>query len=100
VDRSRIPSQRYPGHARNWGHDQRPAYRDPVTDRGQQPSATLAADCAHDHDHDQRQHAGVYFGLAAFKKGHYWMSWIGFFLPFLWIVGALIGPPPRAAGTA
>ena len=28
----------------------------------------------------------VYFGLATFRKGHYWMFWIGFFLPFLWIV--------------
>ena len=34
----------------------------------------------------------VYFGLATFRKGHYWMFWIGFFLPFLWIIGALIAP--------
>ena len=27
----------------------------------------------------------VYFGLATFRKGHYWLFWIGFFLPFLWI---------------
>ncbi len=39
----------------------------------------------------------VFFGLSTFRKGHYWMFWIGFFLPFLWIVGALIGPTPRAA---
>ena len=41
----------------------------------------------------------VYFGLATFRKGHYWMFWIGFFLPFLWIIGALIAPtdtPPHA----
>ena len=42
----------------------------------------------------------VYFGLATFRKGHYWLFWIGFFLPFLWIIGALISPTPRAAGMA
>ena len=46
----------------------------------------------------------VYFGLATFRKGHYWMFWIGFLLPFLWIIGALIAPTDdaaaRAAGTA
>ncbi len=40
----------------------------------------------------------LYFGLTTFRKGHYWMFWIGFFFPFLWIIGALIGPTPRAAG--
>ena len=39
----------------------------------------------------------VYFGLATFRKGHYWMFWIGFFLPFLWIIGALIAPTDNAA---
>jgi hypothetical protein len=39
----------------------------------------------------------VYFGLATFRKGHYWMFWIGFFLPFLWIIGALIAPTEHAA---
>jgi hypothetical protein len=43
---------------------------------------------------------GLYFGLATFSKGHYWMFWIGFFLPFLWIIGALIAPTERAAGRA
>ena len=42
----------------------------------------------------------VYFGLATFRKGHYWLFWIGFFLPFLWIIGALIARTPRAAGMA
>jgi hypothetical protein len=42
----------------------------------------------------------VYFGPATFRKGHYWLFWIGFFLPFLWIIGALISPTPHAAGTA
>ena len=39
----------------------------------------------------------VYFGLATFRRGHYWMFWIGFFLPFLWIIGALISPTESAA---
>ena len=34
----------------------------------------------------------LYFGLTTFRKGHYWLFWIGFFFPFLWIVGALIAP--------
>ena len=42
----------------------------------------------------------IYFGMSTFRKGHYWMFWIGFFFPFLWIIGALIRPTPRAAGTA
>ena len=39
----------------------------------------------------------VYFGLATFRKGHYWMFWIGFFIPILWIIGAFIAPTNRAA---
>ena len=42
----------------------------------------------------------VYFGLATFCKGHYWMFWIGFFIPILWIIGALISPTDRAAAHA
>ena len=42
----------------------------------------------------------IYFGLATFRKGHYWMFWIGFFLPILWIIGALIAPTPTAAARA
>jgi uncharacterized membrane protein len=43
----------------------------------------------------------VYFGLATFRKGHYGLFWgVGFFLPFLWIVGALIAPTPAAAAKA
>jgi ABC-type multidrug transport system permease subunit len=42
----------------------------------------------------------IYFGLATFRKGHYWMFWIGFFLPFLWIIGALIAPTEHAAARA
>ena len=29
----------------------------------------------------------IYFGMSTFRKGHYWMFWIGFFFPFLWIIG-------------
>ena len=41
----------------------------------------------------------IYFGLATFRKSHYWMFWIGFLIPILWIIGALIAPlnAPRRA---
>ena len=42
----------------------------------------------------------VTLGLATFRKGHYWMFFLGFFFPLLWIIGALISPTPRAAGMA
>ena len=40
----------------------------------------------------------ITLGLATLRKGHYFLFFIGIFFPFLWIVGALIGPTPRAAG--
>ena len=42
----------------------------------------------------------IYFGLATFRKGHYGVSWIGFFLPILWIIGALSALTPAAAARA
>jgi hypothetical protein len=39
----------------------------------------------------------IFLGLATFRKGHYWLFGIGFIFPILWIIGALIGPTPRAA---
>ena len=42
----------------------------------------------------------IYFGLATFRKGHYWMFWIGFIFPILWIIGAFIAPTDRAAARA
>ena len=42
----------------------------------------------------------VVLGVSTLRKGHTWLFIVGIFLPFLWIVGALIGPAPRAAGTA
>ena len=39
-------------------------------------------------------------GVSTLRKGHTWLFVFGIFLPFLWIVGALIGRAPRAAGTA
>ena len=39
-------------------------------------------------------------GVATLRKGHYLLFFVGIFFPFLWIVGALIGPTPRAAGMA
>ncbi len=47
--------------------------------------------------------AAIYFvvlvtlGLATLRKGHFFLFFIGIFFPFLWIIGALIGPAPRAA---
>ena len=34
----------------------------------------------------------VYFGLATFRQGHYWLFWIGFIFPLLWIIGGFIAP--------
>ena len=42
----------------------------------------------------------VFLGLGTFRKGHYWLFWIGFFFPILWIVGALIAPTQRALARA
>jgi hypothetical protein len=42
----------------------------------------------------------IYFGLATFRKGHYWLFWIGFIFPILWIIGALMAPTPAAAARA
>ena len=42
----------------------------------------------------------VFLGLATFRKGHYWLFWIGFIFLILWIVGALIAPTQRAAARA
>ena len=36
----------------------------------------------------------IFFGLTTFRKGHYWMFWIGFFIPILWFIGAIL-PPVR-----
>lgn len=47
--------------------------------------------------------AVVYFvilitlGVTTLRKGHIMLFIFGIFFPFLWIVGALIGPSPRAA---
>ena len=42
----------------------------------------------------------VLLGMSTLRKGHTWLFVFGIFLPFLWIVGALVGPAPRATGTA
>jgi ABC-type multidrug transport system permease subunit len=39
----------------------------------------------------------IFLGVATFRKGHYVLFVLGFFLPFLWIIGALIRPTARAA---
>jgi hypothetical protein len=42
----------------------------------------------------------IFFGLATFSKGHYWLFWIGFFLPILWIIGAMLAPTQSASARA
>ena len=42
----------------------------------------------------------LYCGLATFRQGHYWLFWIGFIFPILWIIGALIAPTEHAAARA
>jgi hypothetical protein len=39
----------------------------------------------------------VTLGVATLRKGHFLLFFVGFFVPFLWLIGALIGPTPRAA---
>jgi hypothetical protein len=39
-------------------------------------------------------------GLATLRRGHTVLFFVGIIFPFLWIVGALMAPTPRAAGAA
>ncbi len=38
----------------------------------------------------------VVLGLTTLRKGHTVLFWVGIFLPFLWIVGALMHPTDSA----
>jgi hypothetical protein len=42
----------------------------------------------------------VLLGMTTLRKGHTLLFVFGIFLPFLWIVGAMMGATPHAAGTA
>jgi hypothetical protein len=42
----------------------------------------------------------IVLGLSTLRKGHYVLFFVGIFLPLFWIIGALMGPTPRAAGAA
>ena len=42
----------------------------------------------------------IYLGMATFCKGRYWVFWIGFFSPTVWIIGGLIARTDRAAARA
>jgi hypothetical protein len=44
--------------------------------------------------------AFVILGVATLRKGHVLLFIVGIVFPFLWIVGAMIAPTPRAAGAA
>jgi hypothetical protein len=38
----------------------------------------------------------ITLALTTFRKGHFVLFFVGFFLPFLWIIGALIAPTAGA----
>jgi hypothetical protein len=40
----------------------------------------------------------ITLGVATLRKGHLLLFIVGFVFPVLWIIGALMGPTPRAAG--
>ena len=40
----------------------------------------------------------VTLGVMTLRNGHGWMFFFGIFFPILWIFGALMRPPERAAG--
>jgi hypothetical protein len=42
----------------------------------------------------------IVLGMSTLRNGHTVLFIVGIFLPILWIVGALMGPSPRAAGAA
>jgi hypothetical protein len=39
----------------------------------------------------------ITLGVGTLRKGHLFLFVIGFFIPVLWLIGALIAPTPRAA---
>lgn len=39
----------------------------------------------------------ITLGLTTLRKGHFVLFFLGIVMPFLWLIGALIGPTPRAA---
>ncbi len=39
----------------------------------------------------------ITLGVATLRKGHMFLFVVGFFIPILWLIGALIAPTPRAA---
>jgi hypothetical protein len=42
----------------------------------------------------------VSLGVMTLRKGHVLLFVVGIIFPFLWIIGALMAPTPRAAGAA
>jgi hypothetical protein len=42
----------------------------------------------------------ITLGVMTLRKGHVMLFLFGIIFPLLWIVGALMPPTPRAAGTA
>jgi hypothetical protein len=42
----------------------------------------------------------IVLGMATLRKGHTALFWFGILVPFLWIVGALMGPTPEVSAAA
>jgi hypothetical protein len=42
----------------------------------------------------------VTLGVATLRKGHWLLFIVGIVFPLLWLIGALMGPTPRAAAAA
>jgi ABC-type multidrug transport system permease subunit len=42
----------------------------------------------------------ISLGVMTFRRGHYFLFWIGIIFPILWIFGALMSPTSRAAEAA
>ena len=40
----------------------------------------------------------VSLGVMTLRKGHTVLFVVGIFFPLLWVIGALMGPTPRASG--
>ena len=38
----------------------------------------------------------ITLGVMTFRGGHYWLFWLGFLVPLLWLVGAFIEPTDAA----
>ena len=42
----------------------------------------------------------ITLGVTTLRKGHILLFVIGIIFPLLWVIGAIMGPTPRAAGAS